>query len=107
VIVDPIPPRRLADLPAGGTFEVDVARAEIYYLRNPGYPFSDQVQVDVWDARTFAYKAAIVRPTVPRVGGVRRILRWGTSGLLVVSGPYNSGSPDDFWFIDNVDAGRN
>jgi hypothetical protein len=93
-------------LPAAGTFDVDVARAEIYYMRNPGYPIYDQTQVDIWDARTFAYKSAILRPITPRAGGVKRVLRWGASGLLVVFAPYSSSGADEFWFIDDVDAGR-
>jgi hypothetical protein len=104
LIVDPVAPRRLADLPTTGPVEVDLEREHIYYLSAPFG--SSRIQIDVWSARTFAFVGSIVRSSTSStsLSSARRLLRWGPSGLIATTVPTIAGDPSGMWIIDDLDA---
>jgi hypothetical protein len=109
-VIDPVAPKRLADLPASGAVEVDLARGQIYYTNNT-YSSSYVTSVQIWNAQTFAYVGQIVRsnsssPSVSLSSSARRIFRWGSAGLIALFGGSFSSDSDVLWIIDDLDAAR-
>lgn len=104
LVVDPSVPRRLADLPTSGPLEVDLEREHIYYVSAPFG--SNRIQIDVWSSSTFAYVGSITRSSTSStsLSTMRRLLRWGPSGLIAMSVPTISGDPSGLWIIDDLDA---
>jgi hypothetical protein len=106
-IIDPGPPRRLADLPVSGAVDVDRTRGELYYT---SASFSSSAaSVQIWNAQTFAYVGQIMRSSSSSTylsGPARRIYRWGSTGLVALfSGSFSSDS-DVLWVIDDLTASR-
>ncbi len=104
-VIDPTAPKRLADLPVAGTMDVDLGRGEIYYSSNNNFT-SSALTIQIWNAHTFAYTGQIPRTGSPTYATVRRLLRFGSKGLVALYGGSFATDNDVLWIIDDIDAAR-